>query len=221
MKFILLCFFNFLSLLVFTQTTYQVEGVIADEDNKGLDLVMVNLYLLNDSTLVKTEFTDADGSFVLTNLIKGNYFLQIKHLGYKPLVKEVLLSASMNLGSLNLLTDEAILNEVTVIDKVPFVVRKIDRTVITPDALISNAGSNALEVLERAPGLSVDANGAIIFKGRSGVAVYINDKPSYLSGTELENYLRSLPAGAIKNIEIIENPPAKYEAAGKCGHNQY
>ena len=217
MKLFLLCFLNFLSFVVFTQNAYQIEGVIANEENKGLDLIMVNLYLLKDSTLVKTEFTDADGSFVLSNLIEGNYFIQIKHIGYKPLVKELILSASMNLGTLNLLADEAILNEVTVIDKVPFVVRKIDRTVITPDALISNAGSNALEVLERAPGLSVDANGAIIFKGRSGVAVYINDKPSYLSGTELENYLRSLPAGAIKNIEIIENPPAKYEASGNAG----
>ena len=72
-------------------------------------------------------------------------------------------------------------------------------------------------MLERAPGVTIDQNGVFCLKGRSGVAVFINDKPSYLSGTELENYLKTLPAGSIKNIEIMENPPAKYEAEGNAG----
>ncbi|MEZ5056940.1 MAG: outer membrane beta-barrel protein [Saprospiraceae bacterium] len=109
------------------------------------------------------------------------------------------------------------LNEVTVTAKTPYIERKIDRTVINVNALSSNAGTDILEVLERAPGLSVDNNGSLLLKGRSGVTVFINDKPSYLSGTELETYLRSLPAGTVKQIEIMTNPPAKYEAAGNSG----
>ncbi|MBK9735985.1 MAG: outer membrane beta-barrel protein [Saprospiraceae bacterium] len=110
-----------------------------------------------------------------------------------------------------------VLESVTITGKVPYVERKIDRTVVNVDALISNAGSSALEALERSPGISVDQNGSLKLKGRSGVSVFIDDKPSYLSGAELENYLKSLPASSIKQIEIMTNPPAKYEAAGNSG----
>ncbi|MBK9744687.1 MAG: hypothetical protein IPO94_17850 [Saprospiraceae bacterium] len=76
----------------------------------------------------------------------------------------------------------------------PYIGRKIDRTVVNVDALIANSGSNALEALERAPGISVDQNGNIKLKGRSGVTVFIDDKPTYLSGSELENYHKIIAA---------------------------
>ncbi|MCP9752890.1 outer membrane beta-barrel protein [Ferruginibacter sp. HRS2-29] len=95
--------------------------------------------------------------------------------------------------------------------------RKADKTVINVDAFISSTGSNALEVLERSPGVQVDNNDAISLKGKQGVVIYIDDKPSYLSGTDLANYLKSLPASSLDKIEIMTTPPARYDAAGNAG----
>src|SRR5690606_18658945 len=80
-----------------------------------------------------------------------------------------------------------------------------------------NAGSSALEVLEKTPGVNVTPNGTISMKGKAGVQVFVDGKPTYLSNEELGNYLRGLPAGTIENIELMSTPPAQYEAEGNAG----
>lgn len=202
---------------LFSQSSFDITGIIHDEVGKGIDLCSVNLFNLPDSSFVKSEFTDQDGSYLITGVKEGKYYLLIKQFGYFDSQETLDVKGNTNVPTLKLTIDAQVFEQVEVIATVPFIERKIDRVVVTPDALIANAGSSALEVLERAPGVTVDQNGVILLKGRSGVAVFINDKPSYLSGTELENYLRTLPAGSIKNIEIMENPPAKYEAEGNAG----
>lgn len=211
---LLLCGFSY---ILNAQQAYNISGKVLNENKEPVDLAVVSLHTIKDSTYVKSELTDQDGSFLISKISSGEYIIRISLLGYKERNKEISVLSDINSLELILESDNKVLGELTITGKIPFVERKIDRTVITPDALISNAGSNALEVLESAPGLSIDNNGSIVLKGRSGVAVFINDKPSYLSGSELENYLRSLPAGSIKNVEIMENPPAKYEAAGNSG----
>lgn len=209
-----------ISVAVQSQSNIQLSGIILGDDNKAVDLAQVSLLQQSDSTFVKSEFTDQDGTFILTNLETGQYFLQVNMIGYDEYQESISLTentSNVSIPAIQLTANAALLDEVTVTAKLPFVERKIDRTVINPDALIANAGSDALEVLERAPGIMLDNNGEILLKGRSGVQVFINDKPSYLSGTELENYLRALPSGSIKQIEIMDNPPAKYEAAGNAG----
>jgi hypothetical protein len=109
------------------------------------------------------------------------------------------------------------LKEVKISGKKSFIEQKIDRTVVNVDALISNAGSNALEVLEKAPGVMVDQDGKISLKGQQGVVVLIDNRPTYLSEAALAAYLKSLPSGSISQIELIPNPPARYDAAGGAG----
>ncbi len=199
------------------QESFNITGTLLDKNEKGVDLALISIYNSSDSSLVKTEFSDDDGTFLFSSVNAGNYILRIKHTEFEDYSKEIAVSQTTELGKITLTEAEETLTQMTVSGSVPFVERKIDRVVITPDALIASAASNALEILEQAPGVTVDQNGQIVLKGRTGIAVYINDKPSYLSGSELENYLRSLPAGSIKDIEIIENPPARYEAAGNGG----
>jgi ferric enterobactin receptor len=110
-----------------------------------------------------------------------------------------------------------ILKEVSISTKKAFTVRKMDRVVVNVDALISNAGTSALEVLEKSPGIQVDQNGTISLKGKSNVTIFIDDKPTYLSGEDLQNYLKSLPSSSLDQIEIMTNPPARYDAAGNGG----
>ena len=204
---------------VSAQTFYHLSGKIVDDKTSPIDLALVSLMNEADS-LIKSEYTDEDGSFEFSSVKEGNYTIKVKMLGFESVEKKINLSGQNKqivLDPIELEISSQLMEAVTVTAKTPYIERKIDRTVVNVDALIANAGSNALEALERAPGISIDQNGAIKLKGRSGVTVYIDDKPTYLSGVELENYLKSLPAGSVKQIEIMTNPPAKYEAAGNSG----
>ena len=95
--------------------------------------------------------------------------------------------------------------------------QKIDRTVVNVEAAVTNTGSSALEVLEKSPGVQVDKDGNISLKGKQGVIILLDGRPSYLTGQELANMLKGMQASQLEQIEIMTNPPAKYDAAGNSG----
>lgn len=200
------------------QSNGKISGQVLGADNKGIESVTAVLMRITDSSIVKTALTDADGHFVFEGLQKNAYRLQLSMTGYEMYSSEVKLEdQNINLPSLQLKKQEKTLDAVTVTARKPFVEKKIDRTVVNVDALISNAGTTALDVLEKSPGVLVDQNGTITLKGKQGVVVFIDDKPTYLSAADLQNYLRSLPSSALEQIELMPNPPAKYDAAGTGG----
>jgi iron complex outermembrane recepter protein len=98
----------------------------------------------------------------------------------------------------------------------PAIEQLIDRTVVNAEALPGKDGATLMDLLERSPGVTVEQN-KIQLQGKVGVTIYIDDRPTYLSGDDLANYLRSLPASAVDRIELMTNPPAKYDAAGSGG----
>ena len=112
--------------------------------------------------------------------------------------------------------DTATLKQATVTAR-PVFVQKADRLIVNVDAMIAHSGSNALEFLGMLPGVMVDPGGTIYFNGRTGVLVLIDDKPTYLSAGDLANYLRSLPVALLDKVELMSNPPAKYDAASGAG----
>ncbi|MFD2569760.1 TonB-dependent receptor domain-containing protein [Spirosoma soli] len=201
--------------------THFIKGSVIGADRKSVEGAVVSLLSATDSSFVKGALVEADGSFALTGLPAGAFRVSISYLGYQNYLSQLITlgeqQTSLTLPTIVLQAAEKSLNEVQVVAKKPFVEQRIDRVVVNPDALISNAGTTSLEVLEKAPGVQVDANGIISLQGRAGVVVFIDDKPTYLSATELANYLRSLPSGSIETIEIMTNPPAKYDAAGNAG----
>jgi outer membrane receptor protein involved in Fe transport len=109
------------------------------------------------------------------------------------------------------------MQNVTVSASKPFIQKLNDRIVVNVASSMVNAGSSAIEVLERSPGITIDQNDNISLRGRAGVVVMIDGKPTPMSGQDLANYLRSLPSSAIDRIDIITNPSAKYDAAGNSG----
>ncbi len=109
------------------------------------------------------------------------------------------------------------LSAVTVTGHRPLIEQRIDRMVVNVDAAVTNVGATALEVLEKSPGITLDKDGNISLKGKQGVQVFIDGKPSYLSGADLVNLLRNMTASQLDQIEIMTNPPAKYDAAGNSG----
>ena len=127
-------------------------------------------------------------------------------------------TVALKAGDTALLKPKArVLQEATVTGRTPPVERKRDRTIINVDASPVNTGSTVLEVLERSPGVTVDRSGGISLNGKPGVLVMIDDKPTYLTGEDLNNLLSSMNAAQVAKIELISNPPARYDAAGNAG----
>jgi hypothetical protein len=214
-----LCFApNFL----FAQTiSGKISGKVADENGQPVYGATVSLMRLKDSVTVKYELAAANGVFNFSVSDAGLYRILISSIGKLPYKSEgIAVDAQHLLIDLNTVTMQTAANtlkEVVVTSKKAFLEQKIDRTVVNVDALISNAGTTALEVLEKSPGVAIDPAGQISFHGKSGVAIYIDDKPTYLSGSDLENFLRSMPSSTLSQIELMTNPPAKYDAAGTAG----
>ncbi len=211
-----------IALCSFAQTGGKVAGSIKDGGNqKIIDAASVSLLHLKDSSLVKTAIADKNGNFAFENLKDGNYLVMATSIGHsKSYSKPFIIAAGQPAVSLEVLQLQPVsknLQEVALSSKKPLIERKLDRTIVNVEASITNAGNTALEVLEKSPGVTVDKDGNISLKGKSGVVIYIDGRPSYLSGQDLANMLRNMTANQLDQIEIMTNPPAKYDAAGNAG----
>lgn len=206
----------------FAQNAGKITGKIKDGGNqKIIDAANISLLKAKDSALVKVSVTDKDGNFVFENVKDDEYILMASSIGhirtYSSIVRINPENVIASVGVLQLIPANKDLKEVIVTSKKPFIERKIDRTIVNVDASITNAGNTALEVLEKSPGVSVDKDGNISLKGKQGVVIYLDGRPSYLSGPDLANMLRNMTASQLEQIEIMTNPPAKYDAAGNSG----
>lgn len=222
-KFILALIVNVLSLGIFAQNAgngASLEGSVKKADGQSLEAATVSVYRATDSALVKMGLTDKQGRFVVEGIQAGTYFMELTAVGYEPHVAknlELMAASRTQLPAITLQQASKALGAVTVTARRPLIEQKIDRTVMNVEASITSAGNSALEVLEKAPGVAVDKDGNISLKGKDGVVVYIDGRPSYLSGADLANLLRSMNGSQLDQIEIMTNPPAKYDAAGNSG----
>ncbi|MEP6674570.1 MAG: TonB-dependent receptor [Ferruginibacter sp.] len=200
----------------------KISGNIKDGGNqKIIDAATISLVKAKDSSLVKAIFADKQGHFQFDNVKDGNYLVLATSVGHSKTFSEQIsinsTNAVVDLGTLQLIPETKNLKGVTVVAKKPLIEHKIDKTVVNVDASISNVGSNALEVLEKSPGVTVDKDGNISLKGKQGVKVLIDGKLSYLSGADLANLLRNMQSAQLDQIEIMTNPSAKYDASGNSG----
>jgi hypothetical protein len=214
-----------LSLLQFNFTQAQdtagkISGTILSDSKKPLDGATVLLLVAKDSAIVSSQLSNPYGSFSFQHLKNGTYLIKVTYVGYRNYRSAPVLLDQQKIVQLPVIVLPAIgktLKEVAVTGQKAYIQQKVDRTVVNVGALLSNTGANALEVLSKLPGVQVDADGNITFKGKSGVMVMIDDKPTYLSAANLVTYLRSLPSSSLDQIEMMDNPPARYDAAGNAG----
>ncbi len=221
-NFILLFFFFVCMINVSAQNkSGKISGIIQDAAGKPLQSVSVSLLKAKDSSLVKIAVTGKEGAYDFESIAEGSYFVTVSLIGYEKSESKVFdLSASNNaiqVAALQVTTAAKGLDEVVVTAKRPFIETKIDKTVVNMDASPTNAGATALEVLEKSPGIMVNNDGIISLRGKSGVIVMMDGKPTFLSPTDLANLLKNMPASAIDQIEIMTNPSARYDASGNSG----
>jgi iron complex outermembrane recepter protein len=222
MKTLLLLFASFLFLSnIETNAQGKISGQITDDKNKIVEFASVTLLKAKDSTLVKGALSDANGSFEFEKIPFGNYLVNISQMGYKkfytPKFSIDADNPNVKLSNLILSEDSKQLSEIQVVAKKPFIEQQLDKTVVNVENSIVSAGSTALEVLEKSPGITVDKDGNISLKGKQNVMVMMDGKPTYMSASDLANLLRNMQSSSLDKIEIMTNPPAKYDAAGNAG----
>jgi len=206
-----------LSAILFGQ---QINGSIKDDQGKGINNATVSLLVAKDSSVSKLALTKTDGQFSFSDAKSGKYLITTSHVGYKPIYSAVIDFDGVSSVTVAALQLEKISKEiagVTVTSKKPMVEVKADRTILNVENTINGAVSDALELLRKSPGVTVDKDDNISLSGKNGVQVFIDGKPSPLSGADLANYLKSMQSTQIESIELITNPSAKYEAAGNAG----
>ena len=199
----------------------KIRIAITNEKSAALENATIELLKAMDSSLVKVAITDKNGVADFEKISFGSYLLKASMVNYSVQYSSpVELSASqsdISMSTLSLQPQPAQLAGVTVTGKKPFIQKLSDRLIVNVENSIVNAGSSAMDVLERSPGVSIDQNDVLGLRVRQGVIIMIDGKPSPMTGTDLANYLRGLPSSAIERIEIITNPSAKYDAAGNSG----
>ncbi|HEU4551776.1 MAG TPA: TonB-dependent receptor [Chitinophaga sp.] len=198
----------------------KISGVVLDAGGHTIPGATISLTNNSDSASKKTRITGNNGTFHFVNLKSGVYSLQISYVGFKPYSNAHLLIndsiARIQLPPIILTSFGQALREVVVTSNKPLVEHKIDRTMVNLDAMLSAAGANVLDALSQSPGVIVDGNGNISLNGKNNVLVLIDDRPTYMSAQDLAAYLRSLPAGTADKLELISNPPARYDASGNA-----
>jgi hypothetical protein len=209
----------FLSLLYGQSTEnekIEIKGAVAKK-KEIVSNAIVYLMDASDKKLIKTESADQTGNFVFQNVPAGNYFIRIsenekiKYVGNPFEAKQ-----DINLGTITFQAEIQNLDEVVVTKAKPYIERKEGKMILNVESSIGATGSSAFEVLEKAPGVNVDNNDNISLRGKGGIIIQIDGKPTPMSGTNLANYLRGIPSGIIDKIEFITNPDSKYDASGSA-----
>lgn len=204
------------------QNQANITGTILDEKGKPTEFVTVALLNAADSSLVKTALTDAKGLFFFNiNPPKGLFYIKASSMGYQLLKSETLALDSthtaIDFGKMQLVAQSKNLQEVSVLGNKPLIERKLDKVVLNVANSSIAVGANALELLQKAPGVSVNQNDQIALQGKQGVIIMIDGKLTYLSNADVANMLRSMQSSEIETIELITNPSSKYDAAGNSG----
>jgi outer membrane cobalamin receptor len=196
-----------------------IKGVLKDKElDKPIEYANAVLYKKSDSTLVNGAISDEKGAFIIKNIDTGNYYLQLNFVGYKrEIIKDVVIDQNtkmLDIGEVALNPAIKQLDEIAITEERDVVSIGIDKKVVNADKSIIAAGGTAAEVLETVPSVSVDVNGSLTLRGSSFFTVFVDGKPTIMQGM---NALRQIPAGSIKQIEIITSPSAKYDPDGDAG----
>ncbi|TPE43017.1 outer membrane beta-barrel family protein [Pontibacter mangrovi] len=205
----------------FAQSGGMLTGTVQDDQEQPLGFANVAVLEAATAKVVTGAIADMDGNFQIMTPAKGKYLLKLTALGYvelqTPAFDVTAANFSKDFGKLQLKQDVKTLKEVQVQAMRPTVITEPDKMVVSVEGTALASGATAYEVLTKSPGVWVDQDGNIQLNGKSGVQMMINGKRSYLSGKELQTLLQGMSAENIKDLELITNPSAKFDAEGASG----
>ena len=197
----------------FLSAQYSIKGKIVNQDNQAVEFL--DITIIQDDSIIDSYSTNSDGTFILKSN-HGDFELLIEEMGKLLEQRKISVDNDLDLGVLKIVSQQQNLKEVVVQGKAKTYERQIDRLVFNVENSIAAIGGDALDALKNTPSVKIK-NDQISIVGKNSVNVLINDRIVQMNGEDLTNYLKSIPSANIKKIEVITNPPAKYEAEGNSG----
>lgn len=200
-----------------------LKGVIRDSvNNQGIGFVTVAIFPYKDTTTstipVQADFTADNGSFTLNEVPAGTYRLEIAMLGYSPIIKDKIrvdsLHSEINLGEIRMKPQDETAAEVIITAQKPIMEMKDDKIIYNVENDLMAQSSVAIEVLKKVPFVTVDQEDKIRVQGQTSFKVLVNGKSTGVISRNPSEALRAFPASAIKKVEVITQPGAKYDAEG-------
>jgi hypothetical protein len=216
--FLMVCI-SFLSVHVLASD--MIVGRVTDSKNQPIEFATVALINPKTKEMVKGEVCNVNGEFKLDKLKSGAYTLSVSMIGYSKNEKEtIVIDATKNrVIKKDIILNETVhqLAEVNVKAKKMFIEQTVDKMVVNPEASITSTNESVYEILKKLPGVTIDNNDNISLKGKEGVKVLIDEKPTYVSADQLAILLKGMQGKNVERIEIMENPPARFDAEGNSG----
>ena len=210
-----------ITLLIYSQVQesiaqFKVSGKITDDKLKPTEYVTVLLLKAKDSSMVKASLTQNEGRYQLETNQAGKYVLLVTMVGFEKSYRLLDLNSQSPDKTIDvqLRPSTKLLNEVTVTAQRPFLEQRVDKLVVNVANSPTSAGTTAMEVLQKVPGVLV-VEDRIALAGKASVIIMIDGKPSQYS--DMTQVLKDLPSASIDKIEVIKNPSAKYDASGNAG----
>lgn len=197
----------------------QISGTVADDRQQGIPFVNVILYQAADSSFITGVNTTDNGQFLISYTTAGNYYLQISSIGYKTIEHlHLTMTGPVDLGTITLHNEAATLDEVVVSTRKDLIQQTAFGKVVNVQNSLLTKGSNALQILERLPGVITDKrNNEFSLNGQTGVAVLINGRRVMMSPAEIMALLENTLADNIEKVELITSPSSRYDADGSAG----
>ena len=208
-------FFTLVTLFFYSFGFAQLKGIVTDGEGEPLPGAAAALY--QNDKLVTGVTTEPDGRFEIS-AAQGTYVLKVSFIAFQTYTRTISIGqSSLNLGEIALLESSTALEEVTVEATANLMEFKQDKRIFNVSKDISSIGSNASDILNNVPSVSVGVEGEISLRGSQNVRILIDGKPSGLVGNDPATALRLLQGNMIERIEVITNPSARYDAEGEAG----
>ncbi|MEX1002501.1 MAG: TonB-dependent receptor [Crocinitomicaceae bacterium] len=196
-----------------------IKGQLVEAENGApLEYVPVKIYTTKDSSLINGALTDSSGSFFVTDIENGNFYVSVVFFGFQDqLIENIEVFDQNNLIDLGVVKMEVssdVLDEVMVIGRQQVVRYEIDKKIIDVSQDYANSSATAFDVLSNTPSITADMDGNLSLRGSSSFTLFIDGKPTSMDANDA---LKMISASNIENIEIMTNPSAKYDAEGVSG----
>lgn len=207
---------SFLFLIIFNisgsaqNNLCSVSGQVLDKNGRAIEYASVAIYA--DSRPISGAMTDGHGKFSIRYQADNRSFhLSVEFIGYAK--KSIELpggKSKYELGKIVLEENTIILGEAVVSARSEVTKSTVEHTTLNGSANMTASKGSAIDILSTASSVTI-LNDAISIRGNSNILILIDGVPTTMSD------LSAIPAANIKNIEIITNPDASYDAEGTGG----
>ncbi|MDX2190574.1 MAG: TonB-dependent receptor [Bacteroidota bacterium] len=205
----------------YTESSIKVLGRIVDKTSaKPIEYATVSMKSVQDSSLLLGALADEKGNFSFDVNKPGKYIITYSFIGYQPIndtLNILAIKPIVRLNEVKLSSSSKTLEDVTVQGQRDVFENSIDKKVFNVDKSPLTQGGSGTDVLRQIPIVNFDQDGNIQMRGTTNVTVWINGRPSGMTGSSKQAVLDQIPASNIERVEIITNPSARYDAEGIGG----